>query len=78
MVNLLITHIKGCIATDAESVKFEHSEIATMVKLRNRFPKSREMQDWTRYFITLHQAEVDDLTEMLMDGKREIKKLCGI
>lgn len=78
MVDLLKTHIECCIGTDMESIKFEHTEMGSMVQLRNRFPKDRVIRDWTGYFITLHQATIEDLTERVQNERRESAEITGV
>jgi hypothetical protein len=58
-----------------DDIKFLNTEIAAMTKMRQRFPKNSELQQWATYYIKLHMAEIEARMKEIEDGRREIEEL---
>lgn len=71
----IIEHVKDNIRHNKDLIKFKNSEIGCMVKLRNTFPRSNAVGDWTRYFINLHTADIERMTGEIEDARREIDEI---
>ena len=71
----LADHIAEINAYREDDIKFLNAEIATMTKMRQRFPENSELQQWATYFTKLHMAEIEGLIQEIEDGRREIEEL---
>jgi hypothetical protein len=72
----LIDHIKLMIRIKKSQIKFYHSEIACMVRLREM--QNQGIKDYCRYFITLFTANIEDLTQEIENDRREITEIEGL
>lgn len=71
----MVDHIKDNIRHAKKLITFANSEIACMVKVRDKFPENRAIQDYTRFFITIFTAEIEELTKEVESGREEIARI---
>lgn len=74
----IIEHIKENIRHKKTIIRHENSELGVMVKIRDTFSDMNAIQDWSRYFINLHMAEIEDQTKEIEDDRREIDAIKGL